>query len=230
MTGKEDRAVPERFEIVTFDCYGTLIDWEAGISSAFLEVAREAGHEPTARAVIEAHEAVEPAIQRGPYRSYRDVLALAEVEMARRLGFELDPTRSGFLADSLPGWTPFEDTSPGLERLRDAGYRLGILSNIDESLLQGTLEHFTVEFDLMITAEEVQSYKPAHGHFLAAREQIVDVPWVHAARSHFHDVTPCAELGIPSIWVNRSGSPPSSEAVPLAEVGSLAALADWLEA
>jgi FMN phosphatase YigB (HAD superfamily) len=129
---------------------------------------------------------------------------------------------------SLTSWTPFADTNAALERLRGAGHRLGILSNVDDALLAGTREHFTVDFDLIVTAQQVRSYKPATGHFLAARESIGDARWLHAAQSNFHDVVPCNALGIPTAWVNRRGDVALDGGTPTHEVRDMAGLADLL--
>jgi FMN phosphatase YigB (HAD superfamily) len=124
-------------------------------------------------------------------------------------------------------WIPFPDTNPALERLFKAGYRLGILSNVDDDLLAGTRKHFTVPFDLIVTAQQVGSYKPADGHFLTARERIGPARWLHAAQSHFHDVTPARRHGIASAWINRTRLA-RGEPRPDRELHSLTELADWL--
>ena len=216
------------YDIITFDCYGTLIDWDTGITTAFQHAAREDGVELTAEAILEAYHSVEPLVQQRQYRSYREVLADAAARCAKRLGWAMDPGRSAFLAESLVGWTPFVDTNPSLEVLRSSGYQLGILSNIDDDLFAGTSRHFTVEFDTVITAQQVSSYKPAHGHFLAARKQIGERRWLHAARSYFHDVVPSRALGIPVVWVNRVDDSPSGSERPDAAVESLEGLVQWL--
>ena len=110
-----------------------------------------------------------------------------------------------------------------------AGIRLGILSNIDDDLLAGTLRHLTVDFELTLTAQQLRSYKPAHGHFLTARERIGDARWLHAAQSYFHDVVPARELGIPVAWINRKAEEPQGQARPDRNLHDLAELADWLE-
>ncbi len=115
-----------------------------------------------------------------------------------------------------------------LERLKELGYQLGILSNIDEDLLAQTQEHFTVEFDLIVTAERVRSYKPGHAHFLKARDEIGDRRWLHAARSFFHDVVPACALNIPVVWVNREHTKPLGPEHPNAEVDDLQGLVRWL--
>ena len=193
------------FDYVTFDCYGTLIDWESGIVDAFTRAAAFDGVTVSRDAVLAAYAAVEPVVEREHYRSYRDVLAESAARVAHGLGWPLAWERAGFLAESLPSWKPFADTNPALQRLRDAGCKLGVLSNIDDDLLRATRRHFTVDFDLVITAEQVKSYKPAPGHFLRAKEKIGSARWLHAAQSNFHDIVPANAMGIPSAWINRRG-------------------------
>jgi 2-haloalkanoic acid dehalogenase type II len=212
----------QKFEIVTFDCYGTLIDWESGISGAFARMAPELPRE----AIPGTYASIEPIVESQEYRRYRDVLAETAYRVGDALGRRV--TDPSFLAGSLPSWQPFPDTNPALERLRAAGYRLGILSNVDRDLLAETRKHFTVDFDLIITAEDVGSYKPAPGHFLAARQQIGDAAWLHAAQSNYHDVVPVNAMGVPTAWVNRHRGTPLPGGVPTYEVPDMAGLADLL--
>ncbi len=201
-----------QFDYVTFDCYGTLIDWETGIRTAFLEAAREDGVQLDESRLIPTYADVEYVVEREGYRRYRDVLAEAARRVGNALGWRV--TYSGFLADSLPSWRPFADTNPALERLRAAGIRLGILSNTDDDLIAMTRRHFTTDFDLVITAQEVGSYKPSPMHFLTARERIGSANWIHAAQSNLHDIAPTNALGIPNAWINRKGQqgmPPTME-------------------
>ena len=214
------------FDIITFDCYGTLIDWEGGIAGAFLEEAQKNGGSLRREDVLRAYEHHEPIVEQERYRAYRDVLALTALRVAHDLGWSLDD--GTFLPESLPRWTPFPDTNRALERLRAAGYRLGILSNVDDDLLVETRKHFTVDFDLIITAQQVGSYKPAPGHFLAARERIGSAPWLHAAQSNFHDVVPVNAMGIPTAWVNRRNDKPLPGGTPTHEVRDMAGLVDLL--
>ncbi len=217
-----------RYDIITFDCYGTLIDWNAGITQAFQTAARADGVELTGEAILSAYHGVEHLVQSREYARYREVLGQVALLCAERLGWALAPNRAEFLAESLPQWQPFPDTNRMLEKLKQAGYELGVLSNIDDELFAGTQEQFTVEFDLLVTAEQVQAYKPKHDHFEKARERIGDRRWVHAARSYFHDVVPATALGIPVVWVNREHSRPTGSAVPDAEVETLEGLVAWL--
>ena len=218
-----------KFDIITFDCYGTLIDWENGIADAFLRAAREDGIDLRREEILSAYELIEPVVEREYYRLYRDVLTEAAARVAHALGWRLDYERGTFLVTSVSGWLPYDDTNAALERLHAAGYRLGILSNVDDDLLAATRRHFTVEFDLVITAERVHSYKPAPGHFQTARDRIGDARWLHAAQSNFHDIVPANALAVPTAWVNRRGDSPIPGGTPtFAEVRDLAQLAALL--
>jgi 2-haloacid dehalogenase/putative hydrolase of the HAD superfamily len=216
------------YDIITFDCYGTLIDWESGIADAFLRAAREDGIDLRREEVLRAYALVEPVVERERFRLYRDVLTETATRVAHALGWALAFERGTFLVSSIAHWKPFADTNAALEKLRGAGYRLGILSNVDDDLIAATRRQFTVDFELVITAEQVKSYKPAHGHFLKAKERIGSASWLHAAQSNFHDVVPCNQLGITSAWVNRHGEAALPGGTPTFEVRDLAGLADAL--
>ncbi|MBI4545187.1 MAG: haloacid dehalogenase type II [Gemmatimonadetes bacterium] len=212
-----------RAELITFDCYGTLIDWDQGIARAFLGEAVRQGVVFTEDQVLSAYHEVEPEVEAGEYRLYREVLRDTARHVAIRLGLPLAPERQGFLAESLASWAPFPDTNPTLERLAAAGYRLGILSNIDDDLLAETRRHLTAGFDLIVTAQQVRSYKPAPGHFRRALEEVGGdaARLLHVARSYFHDIRPARLLGIRAIWVNRGGVPRPQHPAPTAEVRDL---------
>jgi 2-haloacid dehalogenase/putative hydrolase of the HAD superfamily len=216
------------WDVLTFDCYGTLIDWDGGIAGAFAAAAAADGVALDLDAALRAFAEIEPQVQIERFRSYRDVLTETARRVGARAGWLMSPERAAFLARSLPDWRPFPDTNPALERLAAAGYRLGILSNVDDELLAGTRRHLTVPFEIIVTAQQVRSYKPGRGHFTTARERIGGARWLHVAQSHFHDVTPCLDLGIPVAWINRKGEPMPARGAPLRELPSLAALADWL--
>jgi 2-haloalkanoic acid dehalogenase type II len=219
-----------RWDVVTFDCYGTLIDWDGGITNAFRAAlsADAAGLDPD-RALAAFHE-LEPAVEGETFRSYRDVLTETTRRVAARLAWPLLEARALFLAESLPSWTPFSDTNAALEQLAGAGCRLGILSNVDDDLLAGTRRHFSVTFDpaLIITAQQVRSYKPATGHFEAARAKLGGQRWLHAAQSYFHDVVPARHLGVPVAWINRKGMTPAAPTGAEAEFSTLTEFANWM--
>jgi 2-haloalkanoic acid dehalogenase type II len=218
----------EPFDIITFDCYGTLIDWEAGIISAFQSEAAKDLVELRGDQIIEAYAAEEPAVESASYRSYRQVLGETARRVAAKLGWNLPAERAGFLAASLPEWRPFPDTNPALERLARR-FTLGILSNIDDDLLTATRRHFPVAFDLIVTAQQVKSYKPGVAHFKEALVRAGEKRLLHAAQSYFHDVVPTSKLAIPVVWVNRKGSAVEPGGpVPTHEVRNLTELANLL--
>jgi 2-haloalkanoic acid dehalogenase type II len=216
------------YDVITFDCYGTLIDWERGIRDAFAGMARAEGRHIDDAQVLQAYAEVEPVVEAETYRRYRDVLTETARRVTERLGWPIDSERAAFLAESLPRWPPFPDTNPALERLAAAGYTLGILSNVDDDLLAETRRHFTVPFEVVVTAQQVGSYKPAHGHFHAARQRIGPRHWLHAAQSYYHDVMPARSLGIPVAWINRKAERASDGGQPDREFRTLTELADWL--
>jgi len=216
------------FDIVTFDCYGTLVDWENGIVTAFQSEAAKDGVELKAADIIEAYSAEEPVVESTGYRSYREVLGETARRVGARLGWTIEPERAGFLAPSLTDWKPFPDTNAALERLAGR-YELGILSNVDDDLLAASRRHFTVSFDLIVTAQQVKSYKPAQAHFTEALARTAGKRLLHAAQSYFHDVVPTSNLGIPVVWVNRHSSPvPLGGPRPTHEVRTLTELADFM--
>jgi len=223
---------PPEFEFVTFDCYGTLIDWETGIQGAFKRALEGMGlNESQEEELFELYQEEEKKIERQmPYRKYREVLAMAASAAARRFGKNIPEKQSSTLAEQLPNWEPFPDTNPALERLATE-YTLGILSNVDDDLLTGTLKHFTAPFDLIVTAERVRSYKPGTEHFEEARRIIgADRGWLHVAASLYHDIEPASRLGINTAWVNRKNSPEGRrlKGEIAKEVKDLTQLADWL--
>jgi 2-haloacid dehalogenase/putative hydrolase of the HAD superfamily len=220
--------VSRPYEVITFDCYGTLVDWERGLREAFARAAAAAGRTLDPAAVLALYHEIEPVVQAEAYRSYRTVLAETARRVAGRLGWPLDAAGAAFLPESLPAWPAFPDTNAALERLARAGYVLGILSNVDDDLLAATRRHFTVDFAIVVTAQQAGSYKPAAGHFLIARERVAGRPWLHAAQSYFHDIVPAVAHGIPAAWINRKGEAPAGGARPLRELGTLADLAGWL--
>lgn len=214
-----------RYDVITFDCYGTLIDWESGIAEAFIDTAAGDGVTLTREAVLRAYADTEHRVQAQSYRPYREILCDTATRVARVLGWPLVAERAGFLADSLPSWKPFPDTNAALERLATVS-RLGILSNIDDDLLAATREHFTVGFDIVVTAQQVRSYKPGHAHFQTARDRIGSASWLHAAESNFHDIVPTNTLSIDNAWINRQRQTELPGGTPKYKFNDLAGLAD----
>jgi 2-haloalkanoic acid dehalogenase type II len=215
------------FDTITFDCYGTLIDWESGIINAFQSALSSECGEIKGDRIIELYSAAESQVENESYRSYREVLGETAGRVAKSLGCKLS-TDASFLAEGLAGWTPFPDTNAALERLATR-FKLGILSNTDDDLLASTRKHFTVNFDLIVTAQQVKSYKPGLAHFKEASQRLGGPRFLHAAQSYFHDVVPARHLSIPCVWVNRKKQTPElGGPLPDREVHNLTQLADLL--
>src|SRR3954447_9184991 len=209
----------------TFDCYGTLIDWNGGIGR---ELERLFG---TGRAgsVLRAHHELEPQVQReDPTRPYRDVLTITLARLAEREGLDLPAREQESLADSLPTWQPFAESRAALEEARGRGWKLAILSNTDRDYIEASLRLIGVDFEHVIVASEIGSYKPGPRHWEAFREQVGDpgTP-VHVGASLFHDVAPAVELGLPTVWINRLGE--DAEPQPDVELRSLDGLGEALD-
>jgi 2-haloacid dehalogenase len=201
----------------TFDCYGTLIDWDGGIRG---QLARVFSNE-RAGELLERYHELEPELEADGKRSYREVLT----EAMRQLGAsEADESA---LADSLPEWRPFPEVLQALEESRGRGWKLAILSNTDRDYIDASMERLGVPFELAIVASEIGSYKPALGHWRAFEEQVGRPPDVHVAASLFHDVAPANDLGLQSVWINRLGEQPGPE--PTRELPDLTRLAETLE-
>jgi 2-haloacid dehalogenase len=191
----------------TFDCYGTLVDWNAGLAAALGGEAQLARY----------HE-LEPEVQaEDPSRSYRDVLR----ETARRVGVDADP------AATLPEWPVFPEVRGALQEARGRGWKLAILSNSDLDLIEASIGAIGVPFELAVVASEIGSYKPAEGHWRAFAAEVGRLPDAHVAQSHFHDVVPASKLGIPTVWINRLAE--RAEPPPTRELPSLDGLADTLD-
>jgi len=193
-----------KFECLTFDCYGTLIDWETGILTALKPLL--AAHNRTLgdEALLELYGAAEAYAEAGEYRSYRQILRFVTQRIGSRLSFALHEKEIEALPDSLPGWPAFSDTIEALRRLKSR-YKLAIISNTDDDLFTETAKTLQVPFDFVITAEQARSYKPSHRNFELALERI-GLPResiLHCAQSVFHDIVPSKQLGIANVWVNR---------------------------
>ncbi|HXH87964.1 MAG TPA: haloacid dehalogenase type II [Gaiellaceae bacterium] len=208
----------------TFDCYGTLIDWNAGVG-AVLE--RLYGIEQAPELLRRYHE-LEPEVQAEQYRSYAEVLSLTLERLASETGLGIPEGESGALAQSLPDWPPFPEVPEALAELRRRGWSLAILSNSDRDLIATSQKQLGVPFDLVVVAEDVQSYKPAHGHWERFAELTADrEQHVHVAASLFHDIAPGRELGLTTVWINRLGE--RADPVPDRELTDLAGLPDVLD-
>ncbi len=209
----------------SFDCYGTLIDWNGGIRGTLAALWPDAD----AAALLERYHEIEPRVQLDSALPYREVLRQALVLLAESEGLELRADEEYALAESLPSWPPFPEVPGELEELRRRGIRLAILSNTDPDLLAASLARIGVPLDATITAADAGSYKPAHGHWLRLfeRDDVDRSRHVHVAASPFHDIAPAAALGIPAVWINRLGE--ESDLPRAAELPDLRGLADTLD-
>ena len=220
----------DRFEWLSFDCYGTLIDWETGISTAVGEVLESHGVRRSKAEVLALFADMEPRVQDSQdYLEYRSVLGRVMAAIGAELGLDCTESELGCLADTLPEWPVFPDVVDALHALKRR-CRLAVISNVDDGLFAGTAEALGVDFDAVVTAQQVRSYKPNLRNFEAARARMaVDGDrWLHVAESLYHDIGPANQLGISSVWVNRAnrgGGTRITEAVPDLVVPNLAALA-----
>jgi 2-haloacid dehalogenase len=221
-----------RFTTISFDCYGTLIDWESGILPILRTVLASHGQSLPDAAILELYGEFEAEAESGPYQSYRDVLQSVVRAFADRFHFQASSAEIGSLHESVRAWPTFPDTVPALRELRKR-YKLVVISNIDADLFGETRKHLDVELDGVITAEQARSYKPSLNNFQMALRTLAISPdqLLHAAQSVYHDMVPARSLGISTVWVNRKSARPGIGAVrasagrPDLEVPDLASLA-----
>lgn len=222
-----------RFRLISFDCYGTLIDWESGILNAIHPILAAHRAELSTPEILGLFGELESEAESGEYRSYREVLRTVVRGLGKRLGFEASRDEQDLLAGSVGNWLPFSDTIAALERLKER-FQLAIISNVDDDMFAGTSSRLGVSFDHVITAGQARAYKPSPKIFELS-ERRFSVPrneWLHAGQSIYHDVIPAKSLGIATVWVNRPSGRPGIGAVrfaagaPDVEIDSLRALAD----
>jgi 2-haloacid dehalogenase len=209
----------------TFDCYGTLIDWNLGIRT---ELERLFGVQEAPR-LLELYHALEPELESEPFRPYREVLTLALERLAQEESVQLPEGEAGALAKALPDWPPFPEVPAALAELRGRGWKLAILSNTDRDLIAASQKQLGVPIDLAIVAEDVESYKPAPRHWERFFEATTAdrSTHVHVAASLVHDIAPAKKLDLRTVWINRLGEKPDPE--PDRELTDLADLPDALE-
>src|SRR3954463_9756640 len=214
--------LPKQGQFVTFDVYGTLIDWQEGVYQAFKKEADRDGFTIDKDEIIPLFHEISREVEGGSYELYAEVLRRTALEIAERINWPLEPSRSGFLPDSVARWAPFKETNAQLKKFV-AGYQTGLISNIDDKLLGQTRRHIPFDFDLVVTAQQVRSYKPDPAHFNECARRIgTKKGWVHVGSSHYPPVEPCIKLKIPVIWVNRSKETlEPSQKKPTAEVKNL---------
>jgi 2-haloacid dehalogenase len=222
-----------RFDAVTFDCYGTLIDWEQGILNALQPVLAPQGVDVGEDELLERYARHEAALEAGPYLPYSEVLAGSLHRLCGELGFGLSGDEARGFAQAIGDWPAFHDTAPALRRLQTR-FKLGVITNCDRDLFALSNRRLGVTFDWIVTAEDARAYKPSHAPFELAFEKI-DVPRnrvLHAAQSLFHDHVPGKQLGLTTAWVDRRhdrpgfGATPVASATPDLTVPDMATLAD----
>jgi 2-haloacid dehalogenase/putative hydrolase of the HAD superfamily len=221
-------AIPKQINFVTFDVYGTVIDWDTGAYDAFRKEAERDGFTIERDELIPLFHSVQQQIQAGSYELYAEVLRRTAVQIAKELGWPLEPSRSGFLPDSVKRWGPFKETNSVLQKVGKK-HNIGLISNVDDKLLGETRRQLKsatgqpLDFDLVVTAQQVRSYKPDPAHFTECERRIGGRKgWVHVAASYYHDVEPCLKKKVPVIWVNRTGQQlESGQKKPDAEVKNL---------
>ncbi len=203
-----------RFTTISFDCYGTLIDWETGILPALRGILEKHGHALPDAEMLELYGEFEAEAESGDYQNYKQVLRSVVQSFANRLHFQASSAEINSLHESLPAWPPFHDTIPALHELRKR-YKLAVISNIDDDLFAETRKLFNVAFDAVITAEQLRSYKPSPNNFRVALQTLAIRPGqlLHAGQSRYHDVVPARCVGISSVWVNRKSARPGIGAV-----------------
>lgn len=224
-----------RFELLSFDCYGTLIDWETGILGALRPLLKRHGKQIADSEMLALYAALEAEEEAGEYMQYREVLGNVVRQLGKRLGFSPSTQEVASLPDSIAGWLPFPDTVEALRRLKTR-YRLAILSNIDDDLFAHSAKRLQAPFDFVITAQQCRSYKPSLNNFRTMLERVglSAGAILHCAESRFHDVAPARQLGIASVWVNRHAGRPGASAsgagtaVPDLQVPDMKTLADLL--
>jgi len=222
-----------RFSIITFDCYGTLIDWETGILGAMRPILSAHHAHLTDADILRTYGEIEAEEESGSYQPYKEILTAVIRGFGIRLGFVPSEEEEQSLPNSLANWKPFPDTVAVLRRLKQK-FKLGILSNIDDDLFSATAPQLEIEFDYVVTASQARAYKPALEIFRLAQNRIglPSQQWLHAGQSIYHDVIPARSMGIATVWVNRPSPLPNSGAAkpaqgkPDVEVASLKELAE----
>jgi 2-haloacid dehalogenase len=221
------------FEWITFDCYGTLIDWETGIKGALGPLLAAHGISLETDKLLRLYGEIEADIEsEDPYIPYRDVLVRVVTRFSERLGFVAAPRQKESLSESLPSWKPFPDAVAALKRLKKK-YKLGVISNTDDDFFAASAKYLEVAFDMVVTAQQAKSYKPALNNFLLAIKQtkVSKAKILHAGQSIYHDIIPARVLGLANVWVNRgsgrngAGATKTANAIPDLEVRDLTTLA-----
>jgi 2-haloacid dehalogenase len=206
-----------RFKVLTFDCYGTMIDWETGIFSALRPILAAHRKEISDSAILQLYSELEASAEQGEFQPYRDVLQSVVRGLGERLGFSPTAAEVRSLPESLAHWQPFPDTVEALRKLKSL-YQLAVISNVDDDLFASTAPKLGVAFDHVITAQQAGCYKPCLRMFTLAEERIgvTRDQWLHVGQSIYHDVIPAQALGLATVWVNRPSPRPGAGAAKVA--------------
>ncbi len=215
---------------ITFDCYGTLIDWEGGIRKAIKKLSDKNSFNLDLNGITDKYIKAELKVEAEKYRKYHEVLQLSAKKLLKERGFDISDDDALEFANSIYSWQPFPETHATLVRLKEKGYKLIILSNIDNEIIKRSIALMEIDFDGVVTAEEVGSYKPAYGHwqemlkrFNAKKEEVL-----HVAASYIHDIIPAKEQGFDAVWINRNNEKPTREIRPDMEFADLIKLPEIL--
>jgi 2-haloacid dehalogenase len=205
----------DAFEVLSFDCYGTLIDWESGILASLRPVLDAHGVATDDESLLALYGELESQAEQGEFVRYREVLRRVMAGLGERLGFQPTPAELDHLGNTLKDWPAFPDSPAALAALKRR-YRLAIISNVDDDLFAGSNQRLEVDFDWVISAEKVRSYKPALRHFEVALEEFGISPdrQLHIAQSLYHDIGPANRMGLRCVWVNRRHGKESGGATP----------------
>jgi len=196
-------AIPKKPTWVTLDVYGTLIDWESGVMDALTKVT-EGEIKFDKNEVLPQFKEIQHKVESGSYELYAEVLRRTVLDIAENIGWRLEPSQAGFLPGSIASWKPFSETNPSLKKLAK-NFQTGLISNIDDKLLGHTRRHIPLDFDLVVTAQQVRAYKPDPAHFNEFQRRIGGKKgWVHISSSYHTDVEPCIKKKVPVIWINRN--------------------------
>lgn len=213
-------------EYITFDCYGTLIDWEGGIRNAVKKIVDKNGIKFNLDGISDKYISVELEVEHEKYRKYHEILQLSAKKLFKNEGFYISSDDALEFADSIYSWQPFPETNRVLTELKKKGYKIIILSNIDNEIIKRSIALIGIEFDGIVTAEEVGSYKPEHGHWIemikkfnTSKDKVL-----HVAASYVHDIIPAKEQGFDTIWINRNNEKPTREILPDLEFSNLTPL------
>jgi 2-haloacid dehalogenase len=222
----------DRFDVLTFDCYGTLIDWESGLLAALRAPLAAHGIAAGDDALLEAFARHESAVEAGPYRPYREVLGEVLAAMLAHRGVEAGPEEKAAFGGSVAEWPPFPDSAAALARLHER-FKLGVITNCDDDLFAASERRLGVAFDWVVTAQQAHRYKPNPRGFELMFERVGLPPSriLHVAQSLYHDHVPAKRLGLATVWVDRrggragSGATPPADATPDLTVPDMATLA-----